>query len=243
MTHRRGAGGGQGDGDALDRPVWSALATGWAHLARGPGPARRLDPDYGPFAATDGTPAGAEALRGLAADGTELWLVEALLPPLPSGLDITETPVLQLVAGAAVTPPGDAGIRPLGEADAAEMRALAELTAPGPFRARTHLFGDFLGIHDAGRLVAMAGTRMRLPGHVEVSGVCTHPDARGHGHAARLSRAVAARLQAQRIVPFLHAYPGNAAALALYTALGFTVRRALRLVAINGGAQMRKSHP
>jgi hypothetical protein len=42
--------------------------------------------------------------------------------------------------------PTEAEIIPLTVEDAEEMRALALLTKPGPFYARTHLLGDFVGI-------------------------------------------------------------------------------------------------
>jgi predicted GNAT family acetyltransferase len=57
--------------------------------------------------------------------------------------------------------------------------------------------GSFIGIRIDGRLVAMAGERMRFPGYTELSGVCTHPDFRGRGFAGRLSTIVAARIQAR----------------------------------------------
>ena len=38
-----------------------------------------------------------------------------------------------------------------------------------------------------GGLAAMAGERFRLPGYVELSGICVHPDARGHGLGAALT--------------------------------------------------------
>jgi len=44
----------------------------------------------------------------------------------------------------------------LGDADAAEMVALAALTKPGPFLSKTHLLGGYIGIREHGRLVAMA---------------------------------------------------------------------------------------
>ena len=93
----------------------------------------------------------------------------------------------------------------LGDADAAEMLALATLTEPGPFFTRTHRLGDFIGIRHAGRLVAMAGERMKPEGFTEVSGVCTHPDFRGRGYAGALMRVVAARIAARGEMPFLHA--------------------------------------
>jgi predicted GNAT family acetyltransferase len=78
---------------------------------------------------------------------------------------------------------GDHTIVELGDTDAPEMVALAQLTEPGPFLPRTHTMGHFIGIRIDGRLAAMAGERMRFPGFTEVSGVCTHPDFRGWGLA------------------------------------------------------------
>ncbi len=215
----------------LDRPVWSALRSGWASLALGDGPARRLDPAYGPFAAGDGTAAGAAALVELLPDAAESWLLEAEMPNVPAGVAYRIAGLVQMIAETPFAMPDAEGVRDLGEADAPAMRALAQLTAPGPFLAATHRFGGFIGVHDGGRLVAMAGTRMRMPGFVEISGVCTHPDARGRGHAARLSRIVAVRIQAGGSVPILHAYPDRPAA-AIYAAMGFRVRRAMTLVVL-----------
>lgn len=104
------------------------------------------------------------------------------------------------------------------------MGALATLTEPGPFFARTHTLGGFIGVRIDGRPAAMAGERMRFPGHVEVSGVCTHPDFRGQGLAWRLSAAVAADIQQRGDTPFLHAWTTNTAAISLYEGLGFVVR-------------------
>lgn len=119
---------------------------------------------------------------------------------------------------------GDLQPVPLGDADAADMLELTGLTEPGPFLPRTHTMGRFIGLREGGQLVAMAGERMRPPGHVEVSGVCTHPGWRGQGLARRLSAAVGARIQAEGAVPFLHAWTGNEAAIALYRSLGFETR-------------------
>ena len=49
---------------------------------------------------------------------------------------------------------------------------------PRPLRPRTPLLGSYLGIREGGRLVAMAGERMRVPGYVELSAISTHPQAR-----------------------------------------------------------------
>lgn len=89
--------------------------------------------------------------------------------------------------------------------------ALTELTEPGPFRARTHELGTFYGVFESDRLMAMAGQRLSLPGFVEVSAVCTHPDARGRGYARALMSAVMRDIRQRGRIPFLHAFADNPA--------------------------------
>jgi predicted GNAT family acetyltransferase len=105
------------------------------------------------------------------------------------------------------------------------MRALAQMTEPGPFAERTHTLGQFWGIREEGRLIAMTGERMRMPGFGEVSAVCVHPDARGRGLGVLLTRKATANLAGQGLRPFLHSYADNHAAIATYRRAGFQVAR------------------
>jgi ribosomal protein S18 acetylase RimI-like enzyme len=215
----------------LDRPVWNALATGWSALAQGDRRAKRIDPRYGPFAAAGSNP---EALAALVPDDGELWIVERDPLPLPSSVLVRREAMLaQMIADDAAAIPVPA-LRPtlLSEADASEMRALANLTRPGPFHPLTHRLGRFVGVRDKGMLVAMAGERMRMPGLAEVSGVCTHPDYRGRGHAKALMRCVMQAMRARGETPFLHAYAAHAATVAMYETLGFRVRAEMRMTVI-----------
>ena len=213
----------------LDAPVWQALTTRQAALARGNGGARRIDPDYGLFAAVAAHDVDHHAaLADLVAPGDTIGLFE-LAPPaaLPGFRCVKTARCVQMVA--ADPPPATIDAIALGDDDAAEMVALAELTRPGPFFRRTHRFGGFLGIRIDGRLAAMAGTRLALPGYREVSGVCTHPDFRGRGLAAGLIAAVAGAIHAAGETPFLTSYADNPGAIALYRRLGFAPRRDLTL--------------
>ena len=213
----------------LDAPVWQALTTRQAALARGDGGARRIDPDYGLFAAVAAHDVDHHAaLADLVAPGDTIGLFE-LAPPaaLPGFRCVKTARCVQMVA--ADPPPATIDAIGLGEDDAAEMVALAELTRPGPFFRRTHRFGGFLGIRIDGRLAAMAGTRLALPGYREVSGVCTHPDFRGRGLAAGLIAAVGGAIHAAGETPFLTSYADNPGAIALYRRLGFAPRRDLTL--------------
>jgi predicted GNAT family acetyltransferase len=214
---------------ALDRPVWSMLTGRQGHLARGDGLAWRIDPDYGPFAAAhDASVEAQAALAALVQSGKTIWLVEPGEWPVPPGLRVIRTaPLLQMIAQSPMPlQPGDEAAEPLGDADAEEMAALALATEPGPWGAKTRLYGQFYGVRREGRLAAMAGQRMLpAPGIAEVSGVCTWPEFRGAGLATRLIRQVMAGMTARGELPFLHSYAGNARAIGLYESLGFTARR------------------
>src|ERR1700678_1071118 len=106
-----------------------------------------------------------------------------------------------------------------------------ERTKPGLVLPGPSELGGYLGIRREGRLVAMAGERMRPPGFAEISAVCTDEAWRGHGFAARLTRAVAAGIAARGETPFLHAAGDNVNAIRLYKALGFSHRRDVAFVA------------
>jgi predicted GNAT family acetyltransferase len=207
----------------LDRPVWTALSTRQREFAIGDERALRFDPAIGLFAAA--AEGEAERLAALVSEGEVIGLVETELPPLPATLRVVRRAAcVQMVAERPAPPPAGFAFDELGDSDATAMLKLATLTEPGPFFARTHQLGDFIGIRHDGQLVAMAGERMKAPGFTEVSGVCTRPGFRGRGYAAGLLAVVATRIAARGETPFLHAYADHAATIALYERLGFRVR-------------------
>jgi predicted GNAT family acetyltransferase len=211
----------------LDRPVWATLAGPHAHLAVGNALARRYASDVNLFADTaDDSPQALAALTALVQPGETIALVRTTEVVAPPGLRVVrQAPGVQMLATRDLRGEArDEGLLTLGEADGPDMLALARLTEPGPFLPRTHAMGGFLGVREGTRLLAMAGERLRPPGYVEISGVCTHPEARGLGLARRLSAAVGARIQARGEQPFLHAWQSNTAAITLYESLGFRLR-------------------
>ena len=212
----------------LDRPVWNAL-TGVQHdCAVGAPPALRFAPELGLFAAArDRADASLAALAGLCPAGGAIGLVESEDWPTPPGLTVRRAAACdQMIAEHPAPAEASAfDIVDLGDDDAPDMLALATLTQPGPFFARTHRLGNFIGVRIDGRLAAMAGERLHVGACREVSGVCTHPDFRGRGLARALMPVVAGRMIARGETPFLHTYSDNHGAIALYERLGFRLRR------------------
>ncbi len=211
----------------LDKLIWIALTTRQAHLSEGDARARRFQVEIGPFAAcVDDSREAVASLAELIPAGGDVSLLEPAPPAPPPGVEISFTaPGVQMITrGFTRGPARDLPIQELGDADAAEMLALATLTRPGPFRTRTHTLGRFIGIRDEGRLIAMAGERLQTDEFIEISGVCTHPDFRSRGLGAALLTTVGQRILDEGKTPFLHAYASNTGAIGLYRSLGFEHR-------------------
>jgi predicted GNAT family acetyltransferase len=156
--------------------------------------------------------------------GAAIVMADADPPDREGWTRLFRVPLLQMVA-TDVTAGSDAGFEELGAGDAEEMIALVERTNPGPFAPRTVELGDYLGVRVGGALVAMAGTRIRVPGHTEISAVCTEASQRGKGIGTQLVLALVGRIRERGDTPFLHVATENTTAISLYRTLGFTVRR------------------
>ncbi|WP_172292392.1 GNAT family N-acetyltransferase [Pseudoruegeria sp. HB172150] len=220
------------DEHILDRPVWSALTTVHGRFATGTGNARRFRSDISPFgAAGDDSEQSLADLGALVTAGGRMVTPQAediVCPPgarmaanMPAQQMIYERPEVSEVAAPAA--------RKLSAADAPAMLELATLTNPGPFALHVHLLGEYWGIEQDGRLVAMAGERLKQPGFTELSGVCTHPDYLGRGYARELCLTVLNRIMGRGELPYLHVFSSNTGAIALYEKLGFRVRRTIHV--------------
>ena len=221
----------------LDHPIWNALTTEQSTLALRDGQAVRYPAEIGPLSGlAEQTPEAYESLRALTGTGPGGFSAQFLAePPLdrPGWSLIRSGLMTQMIwsgdrAPALTELAGEAVLRRLTTADVSAMVELAELTEPGPFRTRTPELGEFFGIFEDGRLLSMAGQRIRLPGFIEVSAVCTHPDARGRGYARAAMLQVMADILSRGATPFLHAFADNPA-VRVYEALGFIHRRELHL--------------
>jgi ribosomal protein S18 acetylase RimI-like enzyme len=220
--------------DLLDHPIWSALTTRQQALAQGGALARRYPPAVAPFAAmADTSPQSFASLAALLSpsDVAVLFTPDPVTPPAEFKILLAKTGE-QMIGTPAASPARGRQIIALGADDVAAMMELTELTRPGPFSARTHELGTFLGIRINGQLAAMAGERMKPGNYTEITAVCVHPSHRGRGYGQILLAEISRRISARGEIPFLHVFSDNDSAIALYRRQGMEIRRRLHVTVL-----------
>ena len=219
----------------LDRPVWHALAHRQKHVSVSHGGALTMQPIVSHFAATGSEgPGDVEGFARLTAQSRDgLTLMQADDFAAPDGLEFTRRAEgLQMVLEAPPIRHDAYAFDTLGMSDVPEMMRLVERTEPGPFRERTIALGTYIGLRHQGRLIAMAGERLKPPGFTEISAVCVAPEFRGQGIARALVAQLAWAILSRQDTPFLHLYSDNLPALALYQSLGFRVRMPMYILTL-----------
>lgn len=218
----------------MDNVVWHSLAGPQAGIAAGNERVRRYAPGYSPLiGAVDPAAPDFDALGAFCRRGEQFYLSGwSGSPPRSWRLDV-DTFMEQYVWDSSPPPSEpDLPLVRLGSEHVARAMVLVGLTHPGPFAERTLELGDFYGLFDAGRLIAMAGERMHAGDLREVSAVCTHPEFQGRGLARRLMEKVIRGQLARGQTPFLHVMSANATARALYERMGFRHHQTLSVRAI-----------
>jgi ribosomal protein S18 acetylase RimI-like enzyme len=218
----------------LDNVIWQALTTRQAEFAEVVGNARRFVPEV--TSLTGFSQPNAEGYASLASlvgsGGMAAVFLEEPYREREGWKAVGGAPLLEMVCdnGGAARASSLPQIGELGPQDSPDMVKLAALTKPGPFGSRTHELGTYLGIRSDGKLVAMAGERLRVPGYTEVSAVCTHPEHTGQGYAQLLMLELMRRIRSRGETPFLHVREDNMRAVQIYEKLGFRVRVLLHFV-------------
>ena len=207
----------------LDNIMWNCLAGPHARFATGSGQVRRYAPGFSPLVGfLEAEHPNVPELEQHVTVG-ESFYFDRWLGLVPSGWRIEKEATMFKMVWQGCAPGQDSApdaVR-LGAEHAPAALALATLTNPGPFGLRTLELGEYFGYFDGPRLIAMAGERLHAGTLREVSGICTHPEARGRGLAKKLTLKLVQRQLARGEMPFLHVLRHNTAARALYAELGF----------------------
>ena len=217
----------------LDNPVWNALNSGNKNLAEGNERAKYFPKDVAPFVGLKETSRGDfDILYNLLPIGSVAAVVtpeDIVIPELWTL--ILETKLLQMVCDNPAPPLAfDYDLIPLDARHVPGMIALTQLTNPGPFYSRTIEFGNYTGIFEEDRLIAMAGYRLHASPFIEISAVCTHlRTILRRGYAATLILHLAGQIRSGAGIPFLHTRTDNERAIKLYEKLGFVNRRRMTI--------------
>lgn len=211
----------------LSNPAWFALGDRQSRFNIGDDLLRYFPEDVSPFVGLPNWDETERARLSAELPGDRLFFV--MLEPkviIPDVFQIKVTmPLYQMVCDDPTPIENHDDIRPLTEADVPQMLALTALTRPGPFYKRTIEFGNYVGIFEGDRLIAMGGERLQVPGYTEVSAICTHPDHQGKQLATKILSHVSQVIKTRGETPFLHTKTDNAPALKVYEKLGYRKSR------------------
>ena len=202
---------------------WQALSGPQAHFSAGNDRARRFAPGFSPIVAfPDVAHPDFDALAPFCQPG-EHFYCDGWTGPTPTGWQVDLESTMFKMVWEGPMPGREEALEalPLGPEHRDLAMDLATLTHPGPFGPRTLELGEYFGLFEGPRLMAMAGERAFAGNLREISGVCTHPDFQGRGLAKRLMVKLMHRQMARGETPFLHVMHDNDHAHALYLRMGF----------------------
>jgi len=213
---------------------WRAFTGSHAHLASGNDRSRRYSPGFPPIIAfADPSKPDFDSLADLCEPGVRFYIAEWKgVAPQGWKMEIDTLMCAMILEDDGRRSNLPAGIVRLGAEHVPQMTAMAALTRPGPFAERPMEIGEWYGMFDGDKLVAMAGERAADRTYREISGVCTLPEYQGRGYARVLTERVIQSQLARGLTPFLHVASANTRARALYERMGFVVDQecAMRVV-------------
>lgn len=211
----------------LDNPVWTALSGRQKRFNIGDEQLKYFSADMASFVGLQHWNDQDLAILAERLPAGRTFSVPMSQPvPIPDCFEILfEIPLYQMVCpvlqkqALPVLP-----LQKLGKKQLQQMLDLTALTKPGPFYEHTMDFGNYYGIMEGNRLLAMTGERMKARGFTEVSAICTQPDQVGKGYASILLQHACERIFSKGEQPFLHVRQDNPSALHVYKKFGFEVR-------------------
>lgn len=210
----------------LDNPAWHALTETHACFALGTDNLKHYDPAIVLFAGYNVEEQNiTQQFDQVFKKGDSIFLFDDF-PALPNNYGIeTVVQCVQMVCEKPVSEKITENLVQLGKINWDEMYVLVSEVFPGYYLPNTPLMGDYFGIFKEGKLVAMAGERLRMHGLTEISAVVTHPHYQGRKYAQQLVMHLNNKNLQAGCIPFLHTGANNERAIKIYELLGYKKRR------------------
>jgi len=209
----------------LDNPVWHSLSETHCKFSVDYDNIKFYLPDYCLFGGFRLSQNNIDPINNYSQHAENFYLVGEQ-PVLPKNLNIKKDLVcLQMVAESKIEGAPKDQITKLSIEDASKVFQLVNTVQPGYFRSKTFFLGDYWGIFEDGKLIAVTGERMKMDRFTELSAIVTHPNHTGKGYAKQLIAHTVNNIFDQNKTPFLHVVDTNIGAITLYEKLGFKTRR------------------
>ncbi|WP_075342071.1 GNAT family N-acetyltransferase [Tenacibaculum agarivorans] len=208
----------------FSNPVWSALEETHSEYLINYDDAKFYHPDYCPFGSFNDSKAIETAMESYAELTSDFFIVGQEAPNYPEHILLKgEYRCLQmeLLQEDFKTPEYTSTIIKLTKEHEQEVYDLIMLVMPGTYRKKSFDVGDYYGIFNENKLVAVTGERIQGQNFIEVSGVVTHPDFTRRGYAKQLVAYTSDQILKKGKVPILHVLEINKSAIHLYEKLGY----------------------
>ncbi|MDB5011133.1 MAG: Acetyltransferase [Mucilaginibacter sp.] len=210
----------------LDNPVWYSLAENHEHFAIKYDGIKFYHPDYCPFGGfidSDKTLIGCDQYSALT---NNFYIVGDKKPNFSNNFKINKELVCnQMILAAPINIEINEAIVELQANHKNDLFDLVNLVQPGYFKKETSQLGSYYEIYKNRQLIAVAGERMTMNTHTEVSAIVTHPEHTGRGYAKQLIAHTCNKIFSEHKTPYLHVAENNIGAINLYEKLGFLTRR------------------
>lgn len=213
------------DKDFLKNPAWHALNTIHSEFCIGTN-VKRYPGDISVFASIESASACREEDILEVVSPNEKIVFIGQIPKLSSHWSmLLNTHVTQMICQRAMPiRQVSAEVRTLSLDDRPQMLDLTNKVFPGYFKFNSIKMGKFIGVFEGSKLVSMAGTRLRVPGYVETSTLCTLPEYTGKGFASHLFTTLSNGILAEGATPFLHIIePRDLPKIKFYEKIGYYV--------------------
>lgn len=213
----------------LNNPVYSALSETHKNFCINFGNLKVYQPETNPFGAFENVENSAEQLDRYFEIAPKFFIFSEKKPQHSGKIEMLEVVIHQMVNTKVIDLPLNEEIVHLNGKFENEFTELVQTFYPGFYRPNTHLLGNYYGIFNEGKLVAVTGERFQNDDFCEISAVVTNTEFTGRGYAQQLMTFVNNRILDSGKIPFLHVDPKNTRAISVYKKLGFTNRKDVKI--------------